>query len=191
MAKSKPAFRPSKASVRSSAIADDRVRPSPLGQVQPRVHIGSNSVPVVEHADSQRRGQERLAELERLVQRVLTRDDETEARLSGVQDAVLHLSTTVRAIEQREARSSVKLEAGQANEQAKIQRLAMERLAHLERENLELRQRESKYQAQTFNIQEGFNRMVRDTQALREQLQEDTIRTTQMQNFLWENSRRR
>ncbi|KAK1824837.1 hypothetical protein LTR12_000632 [Friedmanniomyces endolithicus] len=211
MAKSKPGPRPSAASVRSSATANYRVRPSPLGEVQPRVqksaagaHLdimlkaeainqlaphatssGSNSVPVAENAESQRRAPERLVELQLETQRFRERDADTEARLSGVQRAVSDLYGTVQALQAKlEGRVSVSMGTGQVIVHGENQHLAQQRLAHLERENLQLRQREAESQAQIAGLTEGYNRAYHASQALEVKAQADTALSNQRSLFL-------
>ncbi|KAK1074930.1 hypothetical protein LTR74_000774 [Friedmanniomyces endolithicus] len=210
MAKSKPDPRPSAASVRGSAIANYRVRPSPLGQVQPRVqksaagaHLdimlkaeaikrmaphatssGSHSVPVAENAEGQRRAHEGSTELERTVQRFRERDVDTEARLSGVQRAVSDLYGTMQALQAKlEGRVSVSMGTGQVIVHGENQHLAQQRLAHLERENLELRQREAESQAQIAGLTEGYNRMYNTSRAHEDKLRLAASGSNKVHNF--------
>ncbi|KAK0258553.1 hypothetical protein B0A54_06108 [Friedmanniomyces endolithicus] len=211
MVKSKPASRPTAASVRSSATANYRVRPSPLGQAQPRVqksaagaHLdvmlkaeaikrlaphatssGSHSAPVTENAEGKRRAQEGSTELERTVQRFRERDADTDARLSGVQRAVSDLYGTMQALQTKlEGRVSVSMGTGQVIVYGEDQHLVQQRLAHLERENLELRQREAESQAQIAGLTERYNRTYHASQALEVKAQADTALPNQRSLFL-------
>ncbi|KAK0941119.1 hypothetical protein LTR29_007396 [Friedmanniomyces endolithicus] len=207
MAKSKPASRPTAASVRSSATANYRVRPSPLGQAQPRVqksaagaHLdvmlkaeaikrmaphatssGSNSVPVAEYIDCERRAGEGPAELKRERQRLCEREAAIKAGLSDLHDTISSFDRTFTNFQEK---LKANIDAGQVNGHADCQRLAQERLAHLERENLELRQRETEYQAKMSGMQDGARAILQITRTAKKELQGEIIRSTEIQTFL-------
>ncbi|KAK0355205.1 hypothetical protein LTR94_009278 [Friedmanniomyces endolithicus] len=101
--------------------------------------------------------------------------------MSKLEDSISDLGNLVRVLE---ARVDVRLNASRLQESTESQDLAQRRLAHLERQNMELRHRETESRAQIASWTASYTREYHSSRAHEAKLQADTYSWNRMQSFL-------